>query len=561
MPRLKIIFGIFSLGVALIILRLVNLQIFEHSKYQVMASRQHFSVLGDLAPRGRIYSSDGYLLVSNKINYLLYAEPRKISDPTSLAEKLMPLVYSELYAPKPYLRDIRSIKNNELELKAALSRTDLYYVAIKHGVTPESKIAIEALGAVGLGFEEESSRFYPEGDLATEVLGMVGQNKEGLPRGYFGLEGYYNGDLQGRDGKIYQEKNAFGQPILVGDFQEVQSLPGKDLILTINRSVQYSLEQKLLWGLTKYGAESATGVIMDPATGEILAMSSKYAGENSEASVSGVPRNSAIAAGYEPGSIIKPLTVAAALDSRVLKPDAVYNDTGPVYYSGHKVDNWDGKHHGLITPTNVLELSNNLGAAWIGTTLGSSSLRDYFIRFGLGSPLGIDLEGETGGIVHADASWTDIDTATASFGQGILTTPLQMASVFSTIANGGVLVRPHVVKGQSTVIRRVISADTSGTVTQMLTSAVDKGESRYYNLKKYTIAGKTGTAQIAINGSYDPQKTNTTFVGFLPKDPRFVMLIKLERPSSSIYAAETAVPLWMSLAEELAVQMRILPDR
>jgi len=561
MPRLKFLFGLFSFGISVIFIRLVYLQVFQHSKYSVLAARQHFSVMELSSPRGLIQSSDGFLLAGNEARFLLFAEPKKITDETGLAEKLLPILKPELYAPKPYLRDIKAIKNYEQNLVDALSRKDLFWVALEHNLTTESKYDIEVLGVTGLGFASETVRFYPEGSLAREILGTVGRDLEGNPRGYFGIEGYYEGDLRGLGGEVYQEQNAFGQPILVGNYLEVPAKPGKNLLLTINRTIQYILEQKLGQGITKYGAQSATGVILDPRNGEILAMSSKYLNSDPEATISGVPRNLAIASAYEPGSVMKPLTIAAAIDSHLITPETTYDDNGPVTYSTHLVDNWDGEHHGKITMTQILELSNNCGAAWVGTQLGSYNLRDYLLKFGLGNPLGVDLEGETGGIIRDPQEWREIDTATASFGQGISASPLQVVNIFATIANGGNLIRPHLVKADSQIVRQVISGSTASTVSQMLVSAVDKGESRYFNLKDFTVAGKTGTAQIAIDGHYDPQKTNTTFVGYFPKDPKFVMLIKLEKPSTSIYAAETAVPLWMSIAKELALEMRIVPDR
>ena len=554
MPRLRLLLYVFVGSLLLVILRLTQIQVFEHWKYQVLARNQHFTSYTTPAPRGQIFSSDGFLLVGNEARFLLYAEPKLLKEnPKDLADKLVVIIYPKLFEPAPYRRDIRMIMNHGQDFEAALSREDLYWVALAHGLDGETKKQIEDLNIVGLGFREESERFYPEGDLAEEVLGFVGQNKNGQPQGYFGVEGYYNGDLSGRDGEVLQEKNALGQPIILGNYLETPALSGKDLVLTINRTVQFLLERKLKSAIDAYGAVSATGVILDPENGDILAMSSKFA----ETTSSAFPRNLAIDSAYEPGSVIKALTMAAAIDSGVAKPTDTYNDVGPVLYSGHYVDTWDKKHHGLITLTRILELSNNCGAAWVGEKLGISGLREYLLKFGLGNFLGIDLEGEASGLVRDATNWRDIDTATASFGQGISATPLQVVSVFATIANGGVLVKPHIVKntGEVSIIRQVISSETADIVSGMLVSAVDNGESKFFNLKNYTIAGKTGTAQIAVGGSYDPTKSNATFVGFFADDPKFVMLIRFERPSSSIYAAETAVPVWMSLASELALVM------
>jgi len=558
MPRPKLLFYIFAGSLFLVILRLTQIQVFEHWKYQVLARDQHFTSYKTPAPRGQIFSSDGFLLVGNETKFLLYAEPKIIKDtPKALADKLTPIIYPDLFEPAPYLRDIRTILSNSQNIEAALGRDDLYWVALVHGLSLDTKKQIEDLKVTGLGFREESARFYPEGDLAKEVLGFVGQNKNGDPQGYFGIEGYYNGDLSGRDGEVLQEKNALGQPIILGNYLETPALPGKDIVLTVNRTIQFLLEKKLKAALDTYGAVSATGVILDPRNGGILAMSSKFA----ESTNSAFPRNLAVDSNYEPGSVMKALTMASALDSKVVQPTDTYNDAGPVEYSGHLVDNWDKKHHGLISLTRILELSNNCGAAWVGEKLGSSGLRESLLKFGLGNFLGVDLEGEASGLVREATNWRDIDTATASFGQGISATPLQVTNVFATLANEGVLVKPHIVKSteEATIIRQVVLPETASTVSKMLVSAVDNGESKFFNLKNYTIAGKTGTAQIAINGSYDPTKSNATFVGFFADDPKFVMLIRFEQPSSSIYAAETAVPVWMNLASELALVMNISP--
>ncbi|MCX6784048.1 MAG: penicillin-binding protein 2 [candidate division WWE3 bacterium] len=560
MPRHKILFIFFIIGLSVVLVRLFKIQIIDHIKYSQLAFNQHFMTQEIAAPRGDIKSSDGFLLAGNLTKYLVYGEPKKITDAAKTTEILMPYLFADLYKPALMQRNISLIKNNELDIKYALSRQDLYWVALVHQIDLETKKQIENLGIPGIGFRPEGSRFYPEPGLATDILGMVGQAKNGDPRGYFGVEGYYDGDLRGRPGEVSQEQNAFGQPIVLGNYQEIAPIPGETINLTINRSIQYMLEQGLIAGLRKYGADSVTGVIINPGSGEILAISSKYKGANSEASISGVPRNAAIASNYEPGSVIKPLTLASALDQNLITPDTIYDDIGPVNYSTHWVDNWDLKHHGKITMTQVLELSNNLGAAWVGLKLGASSLHDYLLKFGLGELSGIDLQGETSGIIRNLADWRDIDTATASFGQGISATPLQVAAAFSVFANGGNLIRPHIVSGSSTPVRRVIAETTAATMTKMLTSAVKNGESKYFNLKNYVIAGKTGTAQIAVNGSYDPKQSNATFVGYFPNDPKFVMLVRLERPTTSIYAAETAVPLWMSIAQELALNMHIAPD-
>jgi len=246
-------------------------------------------------------------------------------------------------------------------------------------------------------------------------------------------------------------------------------------------------------------------------------------------------------------------------------------DNGPITVSGYTVDNWDGKHHGEETMIEVLQHSNNCGAAWVGQQLGAKTLRDYFLKFGLGEPLGIDLEDEDTGIVKEPSDWRPIDLANAAFGQGVSATPLQLVSIFSTIVNNGVMMKPYLVSeiredGKVILIepkklQRVLSAQSADIIKEMLTAAVEGGESKFYNLKTFRVAGKTGTAQIPIEGRYDPTKTNTTFIGFLPSYPNFVMLVLLRQPTASIYAAETAVPTWMEIVRELTVYYGIEPDK
>jgi cell division protein FtsI/penicillin-binding protein 2 len=364
----------------------------------------------------------------------------------------------------------------------------------------------------------------------------------------------------------------------VGGYRKVPAEDGRDLVLTINRTLQFIVEKKLNQAVSDYGARGGVVIIMEPRTGAILAMASNDAAPDPEAETKDSPKTGdeplridPIALTYEPGSVLKALTMSAAIDTNTVKPQTTFMDSGPITVSGYTIDNWDGKHHGEESMIEVLQHSNNIGAAWVAQKLGAKTLRDYFLRFGLGKPTGIDLEGEDTGVVKDLSEWRPIDLATASFGQGVSVTPLQLTRIFAAIANGGELVRPFVVlelhdadrviKVKPEVVGRPISKKSAEIMVEMLTAAVEGGEAKYYNIKTHKVAGKTGTAQIPVGGRYDPRKTNATFVGFLPHDPRFVMLVMLRQPSSSIYAAETAVPLWMDIARELIVYYGIEPDK
>lgn len=282
-------------------------------------------------------------------------------------------------------------------------------------------------------------------------------------------------------------------------------------------------------------------------------------------------RNPAIAETYEPGSVLKALTMSAGVATNTVSPQTTFVDSGPIVVGDYTIDNWNKKHHGLQTMVEVLQKSNNMGAAFVAQKLGARTLREYFLKFGLGFKLGIDLEGEESGTVKKVAVFKDIDLITNSFGQGIAVTPLQLVSAFATIANGGTLYKPYIlekisqeekdIKFEKQSLRQVLPIAKAKVMVEMLTAAAEGGEAKFFVLKKYHVAGKTGTAQIPVPDGYDAQKSNATFVGFLPKSNKFVMLVKLREPSTSIYAAETAVPLWMEITKDLVTYFGIPPDR
>lgn len=336
--------------------------------------------------------------------------------------------------------------------------------------------------------------------------------------------------------------------------------------------------------------------MMEPETGAILAMANfptfdpsdlksenqksrvRDQGEEEEQPLEGeeeedkdYKRNLAIAATYEPGSVLKSLSMSAAIDAGVVEPTTKYNCQGPLRIGGYTIRTWDNKYHGEETMIEVLQHSCNIGAAWAAGQLGGGKLREYFLKFGLGELLGIDLEGEDTGTVKNRREWREIDTATNAFGQGISLTPLQLITAFSAIVSDGKLMKPYVVseihdRGKvlefgPRKVAQVISPESSEIMKGMLTAAAEAGEAKFFVLKNYHVAGKTGTAQIPVGGHYDPHLTNATFIGFLPGYPEFVLLVKLEKPSTSVYAAETAVPLWMEIVEDLIAYYGFSPDR
>lgn len=579
---LKLLFGLLSL---LLVIQLFNLQVLRFRSYKVLADLQHFRESLVPAKRGQIFSRDNSPLVVNKTSYLLFAEVNNVTDTTKTAKKLAdvlfdPSFYDDLEKKKG-LGNLR--KDFELGLKERIENQGLVWVSLAKKLDQEKKQLLESYKLPGLGFDEEPRRSYPEGTLASFVLGFVGSNENGEEKGYYGIEGFYDGDLKGKSGKVVEEKSASGLPILSGDYKEIKASDGRDLVLTLNRSIQFLVENRLKEGVKKYKAKSGTVIVIDPFTGAIMAMSSypdfdpgnwenfakNYSEDIKDRNL--IFRNPAISETYEPGSVSKALTISAGVDLGLITPQTEFDDSGPIVASGNTVDNWDKRHYGRQNIIQLLQKSNNIGAAFVGKKLGSERLHDYFVRFGLGAQTGIDLAGEDTGVIKDFSQWRDIDLVTAAFGQGISTTPLQLVSAFSAIANGGVLYKPYIVSrirdGAETIpfkpvkMRQVLSPDKSRVMIDLLTAAAEGGEGKFFVLKNYRVAGKTGTAQIPVEGRYDPDKTNATFIGFLPNNLKFVMLVRLKEPTSSIYAAETAVPLWMEITKDLTSFFAIPPDR
>lgn len=571
---------------SLFIVRLFSIQVQQHEKYVTMAQEQYWSLQEIPARRGDILSSDGFPLATTQISYLLYAEPDRIDDPLQVAHDLARTLvdlrpsYYEGEEQKEAL--FESYKDRYYEVLSL----DLRWVALEHYLGEGERIEVLKLSVEGLAFEEEPKRYYPEGTLASHVLGFVAKNDRGEEQGYFGIEGNLNGDLRGKPGRVVEEIDASGAPILVGGYNVVKPINGRGVVLTINRAVQYMVERKLEQGVRDYGAVSGSIIVMEPFSGNIIAMAnfptyhpSRFndlvevddEGATEEEGYITERRNLSISEAYEPGSVMKGLAISAGIDLGKITPQTTFEDNGPVSYSGYTIDNWDGKHHGTQDIVQLLQKSNNIGSAWVAHRLGSKSLHKYFERFGLGKITGASLEGEDTGILRGYREWADIDLATAAFGQGISVTPLQLLNAFNAIANGGNLMQPRIVTevidAEEVIgmpvekVRSVMSKESSDTMVELLTQAVEGGESKFYNIKNYHIAGKTGTAQISIEGKYDPQKTNATFVGLLANSKKFSMIVRLDRPSSSVYASETAVPLWMFIADDLIKYYGVPPDR
>lgn len=577
MDRLKVFQIFIYILAALALVRLFYWQFIADIKSQSKIGQQGIEIQ---APRGEIFTSDGFPLVTTQKSYLVFAKLNDLEkDPKTIAKTLAPFFISEKFStPGATLEEDKEekeekIKAVQLDLENRLSDKSLFWVQLARKIPQETRDKIESLNIKGIGFEEDDRRFYPEASMSAQLLGFVGSNKFGEDTGYFGLEGYYDSQLKGKTGRLDLFKDPFGFPILVNKYRPISTRQGSSLHLSIDRPIQFIVEKKLRESVRKYGAKQGTVIVTNPKTGRVLAMAT-YPTYNPSLFAEfdeSLYKNPAVADTYEPGSTFKLITMSAALDSKVVEPTTRCNMcSGPRIISGHKVSTWNDKYFPNSTMTEVIEHSDNIGMTFVAEKLGVDRFIDFIKKFGFGQSTNIDLQEEVITGIRERDEWRPIDLATASFGQGIAVTPIQMIQAVGAIANRGTLISPKVVEKiinddsekiiKPDIERQVISKKTATLVTEMMVSAVENGEARAFAPKGYRIAGKTGTAQIPVAGHYDPEKTIASFVGFAPADdPKFAMLVLFSEPSSSPFGSETAAPTFFSIATEILRYLGISP--
>ena len=560
---IKISFTIFFLG---IILRLFYWQILKADYLQIQAEEQHFQSVKKGAIRGNILYSDEAILASSNHSFSFYGLPKLIpqDQKTNLAYTLAKILAT---GEKEKVEEVAKDILNKLS-------ADLYWIKLSKNIDQEQKKQIESLNLSTVGFESSSVRFYPEGSSSAHLLGFVGSDAKGEATGYFGLEGFYDGELKGIAGLLKHEKDALGLPILLGSFSGREAVNGKDLILNIDRTIQFIVEQSLKKGLERYGAKAASAAVLDPKTGAILAMASlpNYDPANFFDFPKEYYKNPLVADQYEPGSTFKVIVMSGAINEESIKPDTKCDICGgPIQLGGFTIRTWNNKYFADTTMSDVIIHSDNTGMVFAGQRLGVDKFYEYLERFGFGQTTDIDLQDESSPNLAPKDTWRAIDLATASFGQGVAVTPIQMITAVGAIANRGRLMEPHVVKKitdekgsfeiKPKIVREVIKETTAKIITEMMVKAVSEGEAKWAKPKGFKIAGKTGTAQIPVAGHYDPDKTIATFVGFAPADdPKFVMLVRYDQPSTSPYGSETAAPTFFEIAKELFTYYKIAPS-
>ena len=499
----------------------------------------------------------GHVLAVSVAADFVSANLPAVADPGLTAERLSPIIGVPA-----------------AELRAKLTDTAGSYVRLSGKVDDRVRRQVLALQLPGIQLEPTAQRVYPEGTLAAHLLGFA----DGEGQAWYGLEDYYSSTITGRPGRVRTETDNAGTEIVFGRRESAAPQDGYDLILTIDRTIQHFAERELRLTLERHKAERGTVIVMEVATGAIVAMASHptFDPNQYDRFEAGLFRNPAISEPFEPGSTLKLVTVAAAIDLGFVNPHTTYNDTGEVVVGPHKIRNWDDRAHGRTTVMGLLQKSLNTGAIWVAQVLGPQRYYRYVKAFGFGRLTGVDLQGEATGRLRSftEPGWSPADLAANSFGQGITVTPLQLVSAVAALANHGQRMRPYVVQarvdaktGEATdtttpvVLQQVVNPSTSGTMLQMMEAAANQGETNYAILPGYRVGGKTGTASIPTVTGYDPELTIASYVGVVPIDaPRFAIFIKVDWPKGVPWGSVVAAPAFRNIAEALMVYYRIAPS-
>jgi cell division protein FtsI/penicillin-binding protein 2 len=577
LSRIQILGILLTLFAGLIVFQMIRIQSSASAKnLSTWAKNYGYQVTTIQSERGYIYDRWGYLLAGNEEVYELGVELQYVVNPTTIAQTLASIVGSDYntvfsQASEQYIEGsqvyvtladfVNSDQIAQIEkLKADYEKSNLY----------GANASLPSLR--GLTWTAHLKRIYPENDLASNVLGFYSYRDRENGRGFYGVEEKYNDLLAGIKEQV----------LIPLDPYELQSIPtapaGASLILTIDREIQRSTESILDKAVKDTGAVNGTIIVMNPKNGEILAMASTPRMDlneywnYSQIYTDGVPFNKAIGQVYEPGSVFKIFTMASALDSGTVTPETSFTDTGVINVGGWDIYNWDRGAWGPQTMIGCMQHSLNVCLSWVATQMTSPTFYKYLDAFNIGHRTNIDLAGEEVYPLSepGDPMWYEVNLATNSFGQGVAVTPIQMIMGASALANDGKMVAPHVLKAyilngkqyntNTQIVGQPVTAETAHTLTQMLVTSLQQ-ESSDALIEGYAVAGKTGTAEIAVNGEYSSNQTNASFIGWGPADdPQFLVYIWLEKPSSSIWGSVVAAPVFSDEVKQLVVLMNIPPD-
>lgn len=550
------------IGLAVVVVyRLVVIQVIDHEHHEDFADRTW--VIETNGPRGAILDRNGFPLATSVDAWEIHVDTRLWArsgfQPTDASRRLADL----LRAPEAVV----------LSLAAQTHREGGHDALIAYGLSNALGAQIHAEALHGVQVRKTSQRRYTEGSMAATVIGLVGRDEQGLA----GLEYQLDGVLAGESGLLVQEVDGLGQPIPFGPRLELPYQQGGSVVLTIDRNLQWLAETALAEAVEEWGARSGHIIMMDPRNGDILALASlptydPVTIDLDDPNSMALLRTRVASDIYEPGSTLKVVTMAAAIDAGLVSPHTTFVDTGATVVGDRTIRNFDLSYHGEQTMTQVLQRSLNTGSVWVAQQMGANTFYDYLYRFGFGESTQSGLPGEVDGVVtdSSDIFWTPLQMATSSFGQGIAVTPLQIVQSYATIARGGVSVQPRLVSAVITddgVERfapvegeRVISAETADTMTWMMQAVVDGVLAHPAQAPGWRIAGKSGTSDVVEYGAYLEGESLASFVGFAPADdPRVVVYIRVDRPQGEIYGGIIAAPVFGDLMEEVLPYLGVPP--
>ncbi|MBI5484174.1 MAG: transpeptidase family protein [Deltaproteobacteria bacterium] len=551
--RIIMIGTVFGLLFLTVVGRAFYLQILQHEELIKKAEKQHRHRVELTPARGSILDCNGTPLAESIHMDSCYAEPRRINDVEGTAAVLAPVL---------------GVPKQELAARLSVNKS---FIWVERGLSPDTAKRIKNMKLPGIGFAPESKRFYPNLETAAHVIGFTGRDPNGLE----GIELKYDATILGNTGYMITERDALGRNIAVKNTLIKDSSPGKNIVLTLDKTIQFIAEKELAKAVTESGAKSGMALVMEADTGKVLAMAN-YPTFNPNAysrySLAQL-RNRVVVDSFEPGSTFKVFTIAAALDAGVIKPTDVYNCENGTFRIADRIIH-DDHPHSRLSVSEIIKYSSNIGSAKIGSKIGEERLSSYLRSFGFGTRTGIDLPGESMGSLKRN--WYGIDLATISFGQGVSLSAIQLVSAVSAIANGGNLMKPYLVerifddsgkeiqKYEPQIVRRVISPDTAGKVTKMMeTVTVDGGTGTKAAVDGFRVAGKTGTAQKVdpVTRTYSPTKRIGSFVGFVPADkPKLTIAVIIDEPQGIKYGGVVAAPAFRGIAQNTLAYLKIQPS-
>lgn len=559
--RILAVFLLVGIGLAAVLVRLLYLQVFKAGELAVRAERQQQRMVKLEPKRGTIYDRMGRELAVSLDVDSVYGVPTEVDDPRALAHRLA-----------------RILKENPRGLERRLA-SDKRFVWLSRKIDPERAEKVKGLGVKEVGLVLETRRFYPKKTLAGPAIGFTGVDNEGLE----GIELAYDEVLRGVSGWVLAEKDALGRTVFPAGpgFQYRLPKPGRDIILTIDEVIQHIAEKELARALAQSRARGGVCIVMNPGTGEILALAVR--GPANRAFNPNSPavfrpsewRNRAVTDAFEPGSIFKPILAAAALEEHIVHPLERFDCSAGRIQVADRVIN-DAKKHGVLTFTEVIAESSNVGTIKAAQKMGKERFYRYITAFGFGKKTGVDLPGEIGGLVKDYRLWSGVSLGFIAIGQEIGVTPVQVAAAYSAIANGGVLMRPYIVseivdpagregkKFSPKAVGRVISRETSERLAKILQKVVEIGTGKKAKPDAYTAAGKTGTAQKVDpkTGTYSKKEYVSSFVGFAPAvSPKMVILVMIDTPSGeNVWGGSVAAPVFKAVAEQGLAYLQVPPD-